>query len=369
MKRAVIILPTYNEGGTIEPLIKEIFEQGKNNNNWELHVVVVDSGSQDKTQDVVIDLIKKFPKLHLLKTKKEGLGRAYIQGFNTALEKLNPYLIFEMDADLSHDPKKIPEFLHEIENGADFVIGSRYIKGGSIPKEWALHRKIFSMLGNLVIKFGFMNLKITDWTSGYRAVKSWIIKSSEKHVSKYSGYVFQVALLDHAIHNGANVKEIPINFKDREYGVSKINAIQYIANTLIYVFSHSSFIKFVIVGVIGFGIDFGIFYSLTKFAGIVSWKANLISTETAVISNFILNNFWSFSHKRIAHAKMSYVFNFAKFNLVSVGNIVIQTVGVEVLKALFGIKLLYVYKIAIIIFIVIPYSYFFYNKVIWKSKK
>lgn len=369
MKKAAIILPTYNEEGTIEDVTKGIFDQNKKVPSWEIHVVVVDSNSSDKTQEIVINLIKKYPKLHLIKTKKEGLGKAYIEGFHITLEKLNPYLIFEMDADLSHDPDKIPDFLKKIEEGADFVIGSRYIKGGSIPKEWALHRKIFSIIGNLIIKFGFLNLKVTDWTSGFRAIKSWIVKSAQPYVNSYSGYVFQVALLDHAIKQGANVKEVPINFKDREKGVSKINAPQYIFHTLLYVFTHSSFVKFVIVGAIGFIIDFGIFYSLTKFGLVTSWQANLLSTESAVISNFLLNNFWSFSHKKIDHSKSSYFWNFFKFNLVSSGNIIIQTVGVEILKALFGPQLLYVYKVAIIIFVVIPYSYFFYNKLIWKKKK
>ncbi|QQG44656.1 MAG: glycosyltransferase [Candidatus Roizmanbacteria bacterium] len=369
MKKAAIVVPTYNEAGTIETLIIDIFEQNKKTPNWELHIVVVDSDSEDKTQEIVTNLIKKYPRLHLIKTKKEGLGKAYIEGFTVSIEKLNPYLIFEMDADLSHDPASIPNFLHKIEKGADFVIGSRYIKGGSIPENWGIHRKILSVVGNLIIKVGFMKPRITDWTSGYRAIKSWIVKEASPHIKNYSGYVFQVAFLDYALKKHAIVAETPINFKDRNYGVSKLNSFQTIFQTLLYVFTNSSFVKFVIVGAIGFVIDFGIFYFLTKFAHLVSWKANLISTETAVLSNFMLNNFWSFAHKKVDHNKKSYIKGFFKFNLVSSGNIIIQTVGVEILKALFGIKLLYIYKVAVIVFIVIPYSYFFYNKVIWKHKR
>ena len=139
MRRAAIILPTYNESKTIVTVVENIFEVAKPLINWDIHVVVVDSDSPDKTGQIVEDLYnsnkKKFHNLHVIKTKKEGLGKAYVQGFTSAIEKIKPYVLFQMDSDLSHDPTKIPEFLAKIEKGADFVIGSRYIKGGSIPKD------------------------------------------------------------------------------------------------------------------------------------------------------------------------------------------------------------------------------------------
>lgn len=368
MRKAAIILPTYNESGSIEALIEKIYAISQDQNNWEVHIIVVDSNSTDNTQNKVLKLIKKYPRLQLLKTKKEGLGKAYVQGFQKVLESINPYLIFEMDADLSHDPAKLPEFLRNIETGADFVIGSRYIKGGSIPKNWALHRKIFSIGANLVIRLGFMKLKISDWTSGYRAIKSWIIKDAIPYIKDYSGYVFQVALLDFALKNKAHIKEIPIHFKDRIHGKSKINSIQYIIQTFLYVLSHSSFIKFAVVGVIGFIIDFGISYILIERLKYVVWISTLVSTETAIISNFLLNNFWSFSHKRLENKLTIYLPNFLKFNFVSSGSILIQTIGVQLAVNVLGRKLWYLYKILIITFIIIPYSYILYNKFIWKEK-
>jgi dolichol-phosphate mannosyltransferase len=369
MRKVVIILPTYNEAGNIKELIPKIFEEVKKINNWEVHIMVVDSDSNDGSQKLILNLIKKFPHLHLLKTKKEGLGRAYIEGFRLALEKLNPYLLFEMDADLSHDPVEIPKFLKKIEEGADFVIGSRYTKGGSIPKDWGIHRKFFSIIGNLIIRFGFMKLKITDWTSGYRAIKAWVIKNGSSHIKNYSGYVFQVALLDRALKNNVQVDEIPIQFKERKWGISKINAFQYIIQTLLYVFLNSSFIKFVIVGVMGFIIDFGISYLLIERLHKAVWLSTLVSTETAIASNFFLNNFWSFSHKRLDHKINSYASSFLKFNLVSSGSIFIQTVGITLAVFIFGRSFWYLYKVLIIIFLIIPYSYILYNKVIWKDKK
>jgi len=260
MKKAVIVLPTYNERKNISEVIQRVFSISEGLKNWFIYILVVDSNSPDGTANEVEMLQKKYKNLSLLKTEKEGLGKAYIRGFSLALEKINPYVLFEMDSDLSHDPNDIPKFLKKIEEGADFVVGSRYIPGGSIPQDWGIHRKVFSILGNWIVRLGFMKLSVTEWTNGYRAMKSWIIKKHLQDMKGYTGYVFQVALLDNAIKSGAKLEEIPVKFTDRVEGSSKINSVEYIYQTIKYVFLNSSFIKFAIVGGIGFIIDFGISY-------------------------------------------------------------------------------------------------------------
>ncbi len=371
MKKAVIILPTYNEEGSMEKLIKEIFSQEKKTALWELHILVIDSHSKDKTATIVRSLKKQYPHLHLLETEKEGLGKAYINGFAYALEHINPFVIFEMDADLSHDPRDIPRFLKKIEEGADFVIGSRYMKGGSIPADWGLHRKFLSIFGNLIVRFGFMKLKITEWTNGFRAIKSWLIKDAFGHIKNYSGYVFQVAFLDYALKNNARIAEIPIQFKERKWGVSKINAVQYITHTLLYVFFNSSFIKYIIVGGIGFIIDSVLLYTGYHFLKLTVTVSKIISSETAIASNFLLNNFWAFSHKKLEHNAKNYGMKFIVFNLAGIPSIIFQTVGIYLLTAIFGKQLFYpvVYNAIVILLVVIPYSYFVYNRFIWKDRK
>ena len=368
MRKAVIILPTYNEVKNINNVIEKIFQVTKDIKNWDMHVVVVDSDSPDKTNDIVSELSKNNKNLHLLKTNKEGLGKAYIEGFKYTIEILKPFIVFEMDADLSHNPQDIPKFLNKIEKGADFVIGSRYIPGGTIPKDWGIERKFFSVVGNWIIRFGFMNLKVTDWTNGFRAIKTWIIKESLPKLENYTGYVFQVALLDNALKMGARVSEIPVVFVDRKEGVSKINSGQYTLQTLWYIFKYSSFIKFVIVGVSGFIIDFGISFLFIELVHSAVWFGTMVSTEVAIISNFLLNNFWSFSHKKIKHSENNYIWSFLKFNVVSSGSILIQTLGVSFASSIFGREFWYIYKALIITFIIIPYSYILYNKFIWKDK-
>src|SRR3989338_5698013 len=137
MRKAVVILPTYNEAKNISKLVDEILLVSNSIKNWEIHILVVDSNSPDDTGKILDKLYnsdrQKYANLHILHTLKEGLGKAYLEGFQKAISDLKPYVLFEMDADFSHDPKTIPQFLEKIEHGADFVIGSRYRKNGSIP--------------------------------------------------------------------------------------------------------------------------------------------------------------------------------------------------------------------------------------------
>ncbi|CAN5196991.1 glycosyltransferase family 2 protein [soil metagenome] len=369
MRIAAIILPTYNESKTIRIVIEKIFEVAASINNWEIHVVVVDSDSPDNTATIVQVLQdedkRKYQNLHIIKTKKEGLGKAYIEGFTMAIKEIKPFVLFQMDSDLSHDATKIPEFLEKIEKGADFVIGSRYIKGGSIPSDWGIHRKIFSICANIFMRFGFMKLRITDWTNGFRAIKVWIVQKSIHNIKDYTGYVFQVALLDNAIKMDAQITEIPINFIDRTEGESKINSFQYILHTFLYVFTHSAFIKFAIVGGIGFIVDFGISHILIDLVKSPIWLATVISAESAIVSNFLFNNYWSFSHKK---NESNLIWGFLKFNGIALGSILIQVIGVQLCSNLWGIGLWPLYKVIIIFFIVIPYSYILYNKFVWKDK-
>ncbi len=369
MKKAVIVIPTYNERGNMKQLIESIISVSAEVKNWEIALLIVDSSSPDGTLDEVKELQKKHSQVHFIETKKEGLGKAYISGFTYAIEHLNPFVLFEMDADLSHNPKYIPAFLQKIEKGADFVIGSRYIKGGSIPSNWGLHRKFFSIGANLFVRLGFMKLSTTDWTGGFRAIKVWVAKAALSHVNSYSGYVFQVALLDYALNKKARVAEVPIQFIDRTEGVSKINSIQYIFQTFAYVLTHSSFIKFIITGFFGFGVDFGFSYFFINTLHIAKATATVFSAEIAIICNFFINNFWSFKHKKIDGGIFSYIKSFLLFNFVSSGSILIQWAGMLIALRLFGDQgsLWIIYKIAIIACLIIPYSYFLYNKVIWKK--
>ncbi|MCR4329735.1 MAG: glycosyltransferase [Candidatus Roizmanbacteria bacterium] len=377
MKKAVIVLPTYNERENILTLVPALFSIQKLLKNWHLSVLVVDDNSPDKTAGAVAVMQKKFPQLFLISGKKEGLGKAYQRGFAYALKEFSPDVLFEMDADWSHDPKKIPIFLQAIDNGSDMVIGSRYMKGGSIPQNWAWYRKIFSIMSNLFVRIGFMHLSQKEWTNGYRAIRSWVVEKNLPSMGLYNGYVFQIAFLDKTLKLGARISEIPVHFTDRNQGESKINAPQYVWHIIHYVLTHSSFIRYMLVGIVGFSIDFMIAYLFISFHVVSKVIANMISAEIAIISNFTWNNLWSFSHKRIKGTTLSFLKQFFVFNLIASGSILIQGGGLGLLLKLLGDRQLnigiisiqswIVYKIFIIAFIIIPYSYLLYNKVVWKK--
>ena len=364
--RVAFILPTYNERKNIGLLLEALLKISKKHKQYDFKTLVVDDNSPDGTGKIVREYIKKNPSIHLITGSKKGLGIAYVRGMKYAVEKFKADIFFEMDADLSHDPKLIPLFLAKIEDGADLVIGSRYIKGGSIPKNWAFHRKIFSIFGNLIVRFGLMIPKVREWSSGYRAIKSGVFKKVSKGLKQYPGYTFQIAFLHRAIQSGFNVVEIPLNFIDRRYGKSKFIPIDYISNVLLYIFLNSSFIRFCIVGGIGFIINIiglEVFYSL----GLRPGSAAALGAEFSIISNFFLNNFWAFSHKKIKREANLFK-KFLQFNTVSIGAIIIQLIVVGLGTSIFGDQTRFIFLVLAIVVFIIPYSYFMYNKFIWKTK-
>lgn len=377
-KKAVICIPTYNERDGIQAIVPEIFSVTENIKNWDIHILVADDTSPDGTYKEVKKMQKSYSKLHLLLNKEKiGLGGAYLKAFTHAIDKLEADYVFEMDGDGQHPTDILPNFLKEADKGADFIIGSRYIPGGSIPSHWALWRKFTSVVGNIVAQLGFMNFNVRDWTSGYRCIRSSLLKELIPEMNGSTGYVFQVALLDKAIKRNKKIAETPLNFTDRLGGESKMQSFQFMFDTLTYIFLNSSFIKYAIVGFSTAALDFlttgiaiSLFY-LAKPAG------SAMGAIVAIIVNFILNNFWSFNHKKISGGTSAYISKFISFGLVSIGSVAIQygamfaalsIIGTFTFD-LFGFALhdWVVYKFFIIGFLVIPYSYFMYNTFIWKA--
>ena len=380
MKKALIVIPTYNEKENIKILIPEIEKVMDNVKNWDIEILIVDDNSPDGTYEEAVSLKKRYKNIHILQGNKDGLGRAYLRGFAYGFEKVQPLVMFEMDADCQHTPDLIPLFLEQIEKGADFVIGSRYIRGGSIPSNWSVDRKFYSVVGNLIASLGFMNFSVHDWTSGYRAMKTWFLKEVSSEMEGHNGYEFQIALLDKAMKRHLVIREIPLRFTDRNTGESKLSSMVVIPNTLLYIFRNSTFIKFAIVGALGFVVDFGIAAFLINTTHINTPTANAASAECAIIFNFFMNNYWSFKHKKIASGPLTFIRKLIKFNLVSSGSVVIQWVGLTILIGMFGeqthilfttanVSSWVIYKIFLIVGIIIPYSYFMYNRFIWKKPR
>ncbi|MBU1164527.1 polyprenol monophosphomannose synthase [Patescibacteria group bacterium] len=209
-----IIIPTYNEKNNIGTIIDEIFNLHIDN----LNILVVDDNSPDGTGQLVDDLKSKYSNLHILHRQgKMGLGTAYVAGFKHAL-KAGADLIFEMDADFSHKPEYIPQFLEKIKS-CDLVLGSRYTRGGKIIN-WNLMRRLISRFGNIYAQV-ILFLPIKDLTGGFKCYKRQVLESIDINELSSVGYNFQIETTYRAYQKGFKIKELPITFTERQIGTSK----------------------------------------------------------------------------------------------------------------------------------------------------
>lgn len=218
MSDALVIIPTYNEIENIELILRAVFSQDK-----VFHVLVVDDGSPDKTADKVKFLQNEFSdQLFLLeRTKKNGLGSAYIEGFKWALEKTYNF-IFEMDADFSHNPNDLVKLYNACSSeGADVAVGSRYVKGITVVN-WPMSRIILSYGASRYVRF-ITRMKVKDSTAGFVCYRRVVLETINLSKVKFVGYAFQIEMKFKAYKKGFNIVEIPVIFKDRVRGKSKMS--------------------------------------------------------------------------------------------------------------------------------------------------
>jgi len=213
--KILIIIPTYNEAYNIKRLIPEILKQHSN-----IEILVIDDNSSDNTASIVENMMEINKSIHLIeRPSKMGLGTAYVEGFRYALKHTYD-LIFEMDADFSHDPNSIPEFLKTIKK-CDLVIGSRYIRGVNVIN-WPLSRLLLSWFANLYTRV-ITGLPVKDSTSGFKCFRRKVLESIDLDLINSDGYSFQIEMHFKTWKKGFKIIEIPIIFKDRYHGESKMN--------------------------------------------------------------------------------------------------------------------------------------------------
>lgn len=214
-KKALVIIPTYNERENIAEVIRRVLVQSPN-----IDVLVVDDNSPDGTAEIVEQLSREEPRVRLIRRKeKMGLGTAYLEGFRYGLQNGYHYLL-EMDADLSHDPDEIPHFLKEI-NEAHLVIGSRYLTGVNVVN-WPLSRLLLSYFASVYVRL-ITGLPLKDATSGFKCYRREVLESLNLNNITTSGYGFQVEMKWRTWMEGFKLKEIPIIFVDRTVGKSKMS--------------------------------------------------------------------------------------------------------------------------------------------------
>jgi dolichol-phosphate mannosyltransferase len=214
-----VVVPTYNEKenvGVLIPRVFEVFKASKINGS----VIVVDDNSPDGTAAEVRRLMKKYPISLIERDRKMGLGSAYIAGFKRALEQ-KADMVFEMDADLSHDPSAMPAFIAKANSGFDVVVGSRLVAGGRVVG-WGMHRKAVSFFGNSIGRL-IAGIGVSDLTSGYRVYKKDVLKGIELDKVESKSYDFQLEMLARSAKNDFKVGTVPIVFHDRIRGESKLS--------------------------------------------------------------------------------------------------------------------------------------------------
>ena len=209
-----VVIPTYNERSNIGHLIAAVRLAG-------YRLLVVDDGSPDGTGEVVDEIASEDPMVGVLhRTEKRGLGPAYAAGFAQAVDE-GADVVVEMDADFSHNPNDLPRLIEAITEGADLAIGSRYVAGGSTP-DWPFHRRLLSRGGNVYARF-MLGLRIHDATAGYRAFRVAALERIGYRDAQASGYAFQVEMAWRAERHGLVITEVPVTFRDREHGTSKMS--------------------------------------------------------------------------------------------------------------------------------------------------
>lgn len=374
MEKVVIIMPTYNESENVRKMIPALFdEEFPKIEGAEMHLVIVDDNSPDGTGKIIKSMMEKYPNLHLVTGEKQGLGYAYIRGMKYAQEKLAADSVMEMDADFQHPTRFVKPMVEAYLAGADYCIGSRYIKGGSVPKEWAMSRKAVSFFGNLFIRLVLLKPSLHDLTTGFRLtrVEGVLDKIDLDNLMEPGRFAYKVDLLYQSVKNAKKVVEVPLEFAPRTKEQSKFNPKEMIATFKVAIIlgikDKLRFAKFGTVGAAGFLVNFA-FIRIFRGVGLPEAAAWLFATELAIINNYTLNNIWTFKEEKIGGLKNT-VIKFLQFNVTSAGALAIQSIFGPLGVKIIGEKFDWLVLAIVVVVLVLPYNYLMYNLVIWKTWK
>ncbi len=309
-KSVTIIIPTYKERENITPLVERI-ASALSERNYD--IVFVDDNSRDGTEELVVSLAKKYPVEIIVRQNERGLASAVVHG----IDNTGGNIVVVMDADLQHPPEIIPALLDNISNNIDIVIASRYVEGGGCG-DWGLIRKIISAGAILLAHLLLPTTRVVkDPVSGFFSFKRQVVSNARLRPSGYK--ILLEVLLEGEFQD---VAEVPFKFSSRYDGESKLNArqqIEYLKHLYSLMWRKGemlNFAKFCLVGGSGVLVNMGLYWILTRFGGLYTTLAATISIETSILSNFILNNFFTFRLRNVPGTKPFFQ-RLLKFNLFS----------------------------------------------------
>jgi dolichol-phosphate mannosyltransferase len=328
-----IIIPTYKERENITPLVERI-AGAMSGRDYE--IVFVDDDSRDGTDELVKSLAGKYPVRVIVRKDEKGLASAVVHG----IKHTEGDTIVVMDADLQHPPEVIPDLLDKIYNGVDIAIASRYVPGGGC-EEWGLVRKIISA-GAIVLAHLLLpgTRKVKDPMSGFFTFKREVVANARLQPSGYK--ILLEVLMEGEFRNAA---EVPYSFSNRYDGESKLNArqqIEYLRHLFSLMWRKGEllrFLKFCLVGASGVGVNEGLLWALTEKAGLPYWGSAAIAIETSIVTNFILNNYFTFRQRNEPGTK-AFFSRLIKFNVVSLVGLGINLGILGLFTEVFGINYL-----------------------------
>jgi dolichol-phosphate mannosyltransferase len=342
MDKISVIIPTYNEKDNVEPLVQEI---GRTLTGEDYEIVFVDDNSRDGTAEMAESLAGRYPVRVIVRKTERGLASAVVHGFAQARGRL----LAVMDADLQHPPAVLKDMVRAARDGADVVIGSRYVAGGSC-EGWGLTRRVISkgaiFLAHLLLP---RTRHIGDPMAGLFLVKRPVVDGA---ALKPSGYKILLEVLMMGHYDRA--VEVPYSFRVREKGESKLKARTQI-DYLKHLFSLMRrtgefwrFVKFAVVGGSGVLVNLGVYWLITRLLHMNIYGAQAVSFEASVISNFLLNNFFTFADRRVSRT-LSFIVQFLKFNVISLAGYGIQVAALFLLHTVLGIHDVVALAIGIIV--------------------
>ncbi len=336
--RVCFVIPTYNEALNVTPLLRRLCELYPDDDTAFL---IVDDESPDGTARLVREFAdgedenERRRRVHLLEGRRRGLGDAYVRGIAHALTALGADVIVQMDADFSHDPADARKLLAHLTAGADVAIGSRYVAGGAVDARWSARRRLLSRWGNRMARWIAGLAAVRDCTAGFKAIKAGALRAAKVENIRVQGYAFQIVLLHRLIHAGARIIEEPVYFRERERGHTKLGArdlVEFFYHVWwLRLVTHRTFIKFAVTGLSGVLINLGSFQVLLDL-GVHKLLASPLAIELSIISNFLLNNYWTFAERALTGRKR---IRGLKFNLVSLMTLVLSYATFIVLSTLF----------------------------------
>lgn len=376
-KKALMVIPTYNEAQNITPLLKQLYDlDGLDRMGWQLDVLVMDDTSPDGTGEIVESLAQTtYPdRLFLVRGKKQGLGKALQKSFDAALQ-YDHDVVLTMDADFSHDPKDIPALLKAIDEGADVAVGSRYIDGGLIPGNWPLGLIVRTRVAGFVARWlGGINGDLHELTTNFRAMRRHVLENMDYNKVRANGYGIQIFLANAFTSKNYTVTEVPITFRSRANGNSKSqmkDIVEFfrIAYGLNPDSPAKQVTRFMTVGASGILVNLATLWLLRNSFDTTAIWISFIAIQLSIVWNFNWHNAYTFRSYRRAFGKFTvpqYMANLGKFELAQ---LLTQAIILSVYFLLSTAGVFYLLAQIVGIFLAFIVNYYIASTYIWAHTK